>query len=275
MPTKTKTKSTKKIEKKQLNLKYEPKFIALLTKNAKRKGMTPTQYIKDLVTKDGWGLDNTEITAINTQLHTIDNWIKKTFYTTDSLAKLFMRYMYEDFKYMPDTGDQKFEAAAKAHGFEKYKHFINDYRSTKNFYNRSFLEMMFKVVLETTSDFEKLNPMKAQDKDNIIKERYYHLVQYEIENLGSIFEPEELDFIAILCHGIEWNKEKDIKGKLLNMLLEASKIEMKQSGLDRDKLREKISKLTHGQLIPLVEYIEGFCELECLTPNKENELFDK
>ena len=50
---------------------------------------------------------------------------------------------------------------------------------------------------------------------------------------------------------------------------------MKQSGLDRDKLREKISKLTHGQLIPLVEYIEGFCELECLTPNKENELFDK
>lgn len=275
MATKAKRKSTKKIEKVQLNFKVAPDFKALVNRNAKRKDMTPTRYIQDLVRKDGWGLDNTEITAINTQLHTIDNWQRKIFFTTDSLAKLFMRYIYEEFKYMPIFDEPEYEAAAKGHGIEKYKQFMNDYRAAKNFYKRSFLEQMFKAVVETTSDFEKLNPMKAPDKDNIVKKRYYYLIRHEIENLNSIFAPNELDFIAILCHEIEWNEVKDIKGKLLKILLEASEIEMNQSGLDRDELGEKISKLTQIQLFAMTDYIEGYCDLNCLTPIKENELFKK
>jgi len=270
---KRKSSKTKKEEEVQFNILVNSKFLDLLKKNAKKKGFTQKKYIIDLVTKDGKALDNSDVTAINAQLHTIDNWQRKIFFTTDSIAKLFMRYMYEDFKYMPDLGDSEY--AAKAHGLEKYENFINDFRTTKNFYKRSFLEQMYKVVLETTADFEKLNPMIAPDKDEIVKERYYRLIQYEIENLSSIFTPEELDFIAALCHGVEWNEEKDIKKKLLNMLLEASEIELNQSGLNRDQLGEKISNLTQVQLIPMIEYIEGFCELYCLSPIKENELFKK
>ena len=269
---KRKKSKTKKMG--QLNLKYDLKFLTLLKKNAKKKGFTETQYIKDLVTKDGKALDNSDVTAISAQLHIIDSWQKKIFYTTDSLAKHFMRYMYESFKYMPDMSDPKYEAAERNHGIEKFKTVMNEYRASKNFYNHSFLEQMFKVVIETSSDFEKLNPMKSPDKDSVVKQRYYSLIRNEIKNISTIFTKDELEFISISCNAINWNEEKDIKHKLLLILKEAEEIEIQQSRLDRDKLGKKISELTQLQLFATVEYIEGFCELNCLTPIKENELFE-
>ncbi len=254
----TKTKSTKKIEKKQLNLKYEPKFITLLNKNAKRKGMTPTQYIKDLVTKDGWGLDNTEISAINTQLHTIDNWIKKTFYTTDSFAKLFMRYIFEIFKYMPDP-DPKEEDKLFYHGLDKYRQLLETYRATKNYYKDSFLNQMFKTEIETAADFEKFNPLKMPDADADTIEkllRYNSLMIDARIALKTVFTVHELDGISIICHEINWKEVSDIRLTLCETFNNTLDEVFHQLNIDREKIEKQISRFNKAMLFSLVDYIE-------------------
>ena len=272
------TKSTKKSKKKemgQINLKYEKTFLAKLRKNAKRKDMSPTQYIKDLVTKDGWGLDNTEISTINTRLHILDSWQKKTFYTIDSFAKLCIRYIFESFKYMPDYRDTKDDDILSNYAIDKFQKFLYEYRAAKNNYNNSFLEQMFKVMIETSEDFEKFNPMKAPTQEKIIRQRYELIIKDEIQILSSIFTADELEFISISCHKIIWDEEKDIKYKLLQTLNEATTIELEQMAVDRDNIGKKIAALKKVQLFALVEYIEGYCELNFISPIKENELFTK
>ena len=271
---KSKTSKNKKA-KRQLNLKYDIDFLEKLKKNAKRKDMTPTQYIRDLVSKDGWGVDNTEISTINTRLHIIDSWQKKTFYTIDSFAKLFYRYMFETFKYVPDNRGKETEESEFYHAMDKMSYFLSEYRARKNNYNNSFLEQMFKTVIETTEDFEKFNPMKAPTKEKILKQRYELIMKDEIKSLRSIFTENELEFIAILCHAISWNEVEDIKHKLLQMLNDATTIELEQMSINQDETGKKIASLKQVQLFALVEYIEFYCEINFISPIKENELFEK
>lgn len=273
------TKKTKTSENKkqigQFNYKDDQKYLVMLRNNAKRKGMNQSQYIRDLITKDGWGLDNTEITAINTHLHIIDNWQRKIFYTVDSFAKLSHRYMFETFKYMPDNRGTEDEKSEFYHAIDKMSYFLSEYRARKNNYNNSFLEQMFKTVIETTEDFEKFNPMKAPTQENILKQRYELIIRDEIKTLSSIFTANESEFLAILCNEISWNEIKDIKHQVLQMLNDATTIELEQMDINRDNLGKKIASLKQVQLFALVEYIEWYCELNFITPIKENELFEK
>lgn len=272
--TKTKTSKNKK-QMGQFNYKDDQKYLVMLRNNAKRKGMNQSQYIRDLITKDGWGLDNTEITAINTQLHTIDNWTRKIFYTVDSFAKLSNRYMFETFKYMPDNRGTEDEKSEFYHAIDKMSYFLSEYRARKNNYNNSFLEQMFKTVIETTEDFEKFNPMKTPTQENIVKQRYELIIRDELKTLSSIFTANESEFLAILCHEISWNEIKDVKHQVLQMLNDATTIELEQMDINRDDLGKKIASLKQVQLFALVEYIEWYCELNFITPIKENELFEK
>lgn len=259
MTTKSAIKSKKK-EMGQLNLKYEKKFLDKLRKNAKRKDMTPTQYIKDLVTKDGWGLDNTEISAINTQLHVIDIWTKKVFYTTDSFAKLFMRYIFETLKYMPapDSNPEE-EDKIIYRAIDRYRQFLETYRATKNYYKESFLNQMFKTEIETAADFEKFNPLKMPDADadTIEKLLRYNIIMNDARMaLKTVFTVHELDGISIICHEINWKEVSDIKSTLRETFNNTLDEEFQQLNIDREKIEKQIPHFKEAMLFSLVDYIE-------------------
>lgn len=271
--SKSKTAKTA-VVKKHLNLTLDQKIISKLRKNAEKRDMTPTQYVSYFVNRDANDLAFSEEGAIRSQLYTIDNWQRKIFYTVDSFAKLFHYYIFESFKYMSDYRGTKKEDYAIHHALDKMGNFLSEFRARKNNYNNSFLEQMFKVIIETSADFKKLNPLnKPEIEAEVIKKRYESIIQDQTKALYHIFTTDELDFISISCCKIDWSKITDIKQQLLTALEDVSEIEEMQMGINLEELKKKVPNCRIGVLYALIEYIENYCDMNYLTPIEKSELF--